>query len=271
MNLKKISVLGCGWLGQPLAVELIKSGYQINGSTTREDNLISLSKVGIQSYLINITDQSIKGKIELFLESDLLIFNIPPVRRPDILDFYPKLIGLLLPHIEKSSIKKVLFISSTSVYQNINGTVDETTIPEPEKDSGMAILKAESMLQNCDKFKTTILRFAGLAGPDRHPGRFLAGKTGLSGALNPVNLIHLDDCIGIIISIVKNEKWGKIYNGCYPNHPTKMEFYTHAATQLGLTPPDFSLDKRSDFKVVNGQKVERELNYQYKKDIFKLS
>ena len=31
---QRISILGCGWLGLPLAVELISKGYKVNGSTT---------------------------------------------------------------------------------------------------------------------------------------------------------------------------------------------------------------------------------------------
>ena len=32
----KVAILGCGWLGLPLAIKLLKSGYHVNGSTTSE-------------------------------------------------------------------------------------------------------------------------------------------------------------------------------------------------------------------------------------------
>mgnify|MGYP003615968040 CR=1 FL=1 len=41
----KISILGCGWLGFPLAQKLIETGYEVKGSTTSESKLEALKKV----------------------------------------------------------------------------------------------------------------------------------------------------------------------------------------------------------------------------------
>ena len=37
--MKRVSVLGCGWLGKPLAISLLDEGYSVKGSTTSEDKL----------------------------------------------------------------------------------------------------------------------------------------------------------------------------------------------------------------------------------------
>ena len=42
MQKETITILGCGWLGLPLAKALVKAGYQVKGSTTREENLETL-------------------------------------------------------------------------------------------------------------------------------------------------------------------------------------------------------------------------------------
>ena len=42
--MKQISILGCGWLGLPLAQQLVHEGYQIHGATTSEKKLIVLEK-----------------------------------------------------------------------------------------------------------------------------------------------------------------------------------------------------------------------------------
>ena len=39
------------------------------------------------------------------------------------------------------------------------------------------------------------VRFAGLIGPARPPGRFLAGRTDLAGGERPVNLVQQIDCL----------------------------------------------------------------------------
>jgi nucleoside-diphosphate-sugar epimerase len=239
----------------------------VNGSTTREENLPTLQKRGINSFVISIDDKNITGKVDLFLKSEILIVNIPPKRRPDIIEYYPSQMKLLIKQIELSSVKKVLFVSSTSVNQNTNGIVNEQTDPKPEKDSGKALIITENMFLDNSNFVTTVLRFAGLMGPDRNPGRFLAGKENLGGAETPVNLIHLDDCIGIIESIIEKEAWGEILNGCHPDHPSRKEYYTSAAKKLNLPLPHFNASIPQDFKIVSGQKVEEMLNYTYRSKI----
>lgn len=255
--------MGCGWLGLPLAKSLIQKGYRVKGSTTSQDKLSTLSEAGVVPFIIRLTENGIDGDIQKFLESDLLIVNIPPKRIPDIAEIYPQQLDNLLKNVERSAVKKVLFISTSSVYQNTNGKVDETTDPQPEKPGGKVTLAAEKKFTESGAFKTTIVRLAGLIGPKRDPGRFLAGKSNIAGANIPVNLIHLDDCLGIIENIITRNAWRKIFNGCSPDHPLKKDFYTQAAKKAGLIPPSFN-DQKSDFKIVDGSKVTWELGYQYK-------
>ena len=61
-------------------------------------------------------------------------------------------------------------------------------------------------MRECKKFNTTVIRFGGLIGYDRMPGKFLTGKKDLPNGDAPVNLIHRDDCVQIIYQIIKNEK-----------------------------------------------------------------
>ena len=76
---KQIGVIGCGWLGLPLAEELVKTGYVVSGTTTSKEKLSVLKEKGLQSYLISIFEERIDGPIESFLESvSILIINIPP-------------------------------------------------------------------------------------------------------------------------------------------------------------------------------------------------
>ena len=35
----EISIMGCGWLGLPLAAQLVKAGYNVKGSTTTPEKL----------------------------------------------------------------------------------------------------------------------------------------------------------------------------------------------------------------------------------------
>ena len=267
MEDKKISILGCGWLGFPLAVYLNKKGYSIKGSTTRHEKLRILEKGGITPFLMTIDDKKIIGEPKLFLDSDILILNIPPKRIPNIVEFYDGQMNLILKQLDNSPVKFVIFISSTSVYQKTNTLVDESTQPIPEKESGKALFQAENKFQTRQNFSTTIIRFAGLIGEDRNPGNFLAGKKNLSGGMNQVNLIHMDDCIGIIEAIIEQECTDELFNGCHPDHPSRKKYYVKMARKMGLKPPTFNNLPDNDFKIVSGKKVEEVLNYRYRVNI----
>ncbi|WP_196889237.1 NAD(P)-binding domain-containing protein [Aureivirga sp. CE67] len=259
---KQISILGCGWLGLPLAKHLSEKGFKINGSTTSEDKLAVLKEKNIHPFLLKISENEIEGNIEAFLESSEIVYiNFPPRRIPNIEEIYPKQLQLILNNLKP--VQKIIFISSTSVYQNTNGTVTEDLEIKPEKASGVALQKCEAILQNLPN-PTTIIRFAGLVGADRLPGRFLANKTNLKNGNAPINVIHLEDCIGLIEETISQNYWNKIINGCADEHPLRKEYYTLAAKKIGLTPPLFAEEESCDFKIISNQKSKNDLNYTYK-------
>ncbi len=112
-----ISILGCGWLGLPLAEILRDEGHVIKGSTTDPDKLEVLKGKQIDPYLIDLEPDLNEGADEEFWDADLLILNIPAGRRRDnVEEFHPRQISAVIEKVKKSSIAFVLFISSTSVY-----------------------------------------------------------------------------------------------------------------------------------------------------------
>lgn len=264
----KISILGCGWLGFPLAKKLIEIGNSINGSTTSESKLSILENAGINPFLVTLESESISENVNSFLEkSEILIIDIPPKLRTanpdsDKMVFVEK-IKNLIPFIEKSTVKKVLFVSSTSVYGDENDSVSEETIPNPDTESGKQLFLVEKILQENQKFQTTILRFGGLIGEDRHPVKVLAGRENLENPDAPVNLIHQKDCIAIIEGIIKLEKWNEVFNAVAPFHPTKEEYYTQKAIEMNLPQPKFSPEKSNIKKVILTEKVEGILDYKF--------
>ena len=155
--------MGCGWLGFPLAVSLIEKGYNVKGSTTSAEKKEVLSEVGVQPYLIELSSKVIKGDIDGFLSgTDVFIVNIPPKLKGINSENFVLKVLLLIENIKNSNVKKVLFISSTSVYTDDNSIVSEATEPKPQTESGKQLLEAEQKLQACPEFETTIIRFGGL-------------------------------------------------------------------------------------------------------------
>ena len=258
---KTVSILGCGWYGLELAKHLQASDYQVKGSTTSASKLAMLEKLGIQPFLVNFQEDEVAYNPEFF-RSTTLVIAIPPKRNTSEQESFIKKIAAISDAADNQVVENILFISSTAVYANANKNIDESTSPNPETPSGMAILAAETMLQNREAFKTTVLRFAGLVGPGRDPARFFAGKTDVPNGMAPINLIHLNDCIGISMKIITNGHFGHTFNGCSPDHPAKQDFYTKASLRSGLIKPSF-INELKTWKIVSSIRVPATLNYNY--------
>lgn len=254
-----ISILGCGWYGLALGKALAKGGNKVKGSTTSSERLNQLQLAGLSAHIINLTAE-IPAIDESFFECDTLIVSIPPkLRSGDGVNYLAK-IQSVIGFIIKYNINEVIYISSTGVYPDSNTVVDETVTPEPNTSSGKILFAAEELFRNHTAFKTTIVRFGGLVGPGRHPGRFFSGKNDIPNGQAPVNLIHLNDCVPITLAILNNKAFGYTFNACSPDHPAKGAFYTQAALHASLTPPQF-IDELKDWKIVESVNTLHLLNY----------
>ena len=162
-----------------------------------------------------------------------------------------------------------MFVSSTSVYSDSEAIleINEDSIAIPESESGKQLLEVENLLLNNTSFKTTILRFGGLIGKDRHPVKFLAGRENIENPNGPVNLIHQDDCINIILKILETNSWNTIFNAVAPFHPSRKEYYTQKAIDLGLELPHFTDSKLSIGKLISSVNIQTHLNYTFLKKI----
>ncbi len=276
---EKIAILGCGWLGLPLAKSLLSKGHEIKGSTTSESKLEVLKNAGILPFQIQLEEYQIIGNIEDFLnETDVLIIDIPPGLRRVFLSSeemtFVNKVKTLIPFIEKSDVQKVIFVSSTSVYGDGFPIVEitEETQPNPDTENGKQLVIAETLLQSNSHFKTTVIRFGGLLSDDRHPVKFLAGRTNVENPDAPVNMIQREDCIGIIEKSLDfarddNWEWNQTFNAVAPQHPTRKAYYHKKAEILNLPLPTFAEDSESKGKIISSKKVETILGYSFQKEI----
>lgn len=261
-----ISVLGCGWLGKPLAKELRRLGHTLRGSTTSQQKLKELQFEGIAAYRIKLLPEGVRGDLTAFLsEARLLIVDIPPGLRSDPEADFSGKIELLKEYIERSPVEQVIFVSSTSVYADSEELPVYTEEDEPNgtAENSLQLITAEKSLQAGKSFTTTIVRFGGLTGADRHPVRYLSGRKNIKDPKASVNLIHRDDCIGIVKEIISKEAWGNVFNAVYPEHPSKEAYYSQKAKELQLEKPEFDRSEASKGKKIASVNLEFKLNYKF--------
>ena len=170
-----------------------------------------------------------------------------------------KSMGHLAREVAKYPVKRVVFISATSVYPDQGKLVCEDDAT-PSTERSKTLLDAENHFLKNPVLKTTVLRLSGLIGPGRVPG---VTKRNVSLADGPVNLIHLDDCLAIIHQlIIKNPKKG-VYNASCPEHPLRSELYAHIKG-LGYETIQVLNEVGNSKKRVSSQRLMDEFGYTFK-------
>ncbi len=241
----KLTICGCGWLGLPLA-KALSTTFELKGTVRNIEKKKRLLAENIEPFLFDLQ----KGKQNFsFLNSEILILALPPQTLPN----YKKFIKA----IENSTVQKLIFISSISVYQNENKLVTEDS---PLNNS--LLTSAEGLFRANENFESIIIRFGGLFGVNRKPQNFYPTGRLIPNPLGYVNMIHQADCIQIITQLIAQNCWGKTYNACADMHPTRKEFYTHYARKSKEKAPKFGLEKEKS-KIVSSQKLKLAIGYHF--------
>ena len=271
---KSLAIVGCGWLGMPLAKRLLDHGYSVNASTTSKDKLPILTEEGISAFQIDLKEHSIDGDLKAFLKDiDILIIAFPPKlqKNPDA-NFVSKM-AYFVNELEQTAVKNIIYVSSTSVFEDQQKgavgfrVVTEDTQPDGTSKKARQLIEGENLLKNASKFNTTILRFGGLIGRGRHPAKYLSGKKELKNAEAPVNLIHLEDCLDIIMLILKKGAFGTVFHAVNPIHQSKKEYYQFKAEALDLEKPLFDSEAVSKGKVIYSKRLNTVLGFEFQKEI----
>ncbi|MCE0846457.1 SDR family oxidoreductase [Buttiauxella sp. A2-C1_F] len=264
--MKKVAIVGLGWLGMPLALSLSARGWQVTGSKTTLDGVEAARMCGIDGYQLQLTPELVcdSDDLDALLDADALVITLPARRTGDGDDFYLQAVQEIVDSALAHNIPRIIFTSSTSVYGETEGSVKETSPLEPVTASGLVLKELETWLHDLPGTSVDILRLAGLVGPERHPGRFLAGKTNVANGAHGVNLVHLEDVISAITLLLQAPKGGHIYNLCAPAHPTRAEFYSLMARQMNLDAPVFRTETQNGHgKLVDGNRICNELGFEY--------
>jgi nucleoside-diphosphate-sugar epimerase len=190
-----IFIVGCGYLGERVAAKISSAGIATHALTRQKERAQQFQQRGWHAHVgdwLNPTSLSNLPRVDTLLiaVTHRAVEGIPPDQT--------HISGL--SHLLKSlpqPLPRIVYISTTGVYSQDDGHwVNEESPCEPSRPGGIAALAAERwLLKELGAEQVTILRMAGLYGPDRIPN---AERMRLKAALNPhdnsyLNLIHIDD------------------------------------------------------------------------------
>ena len=271
-----ISILGCGWLGLALGHALARDGHAVRGSTTSPDKLSALEAAGMTPHLVRLPTrrgEPARAEPPGFWQADLIVVAVPPPRGVDDRAAASRAqMEAVAAEAAAAGTPWVLYTSSTGVYPKRGGAVAEADAaerPADLRDGGAAVLAAERALRAASGVEATVVRLAGLYGPGRPPGRFLAGRRDLPGAKDPVNLVHRDDVIAAVqrlLALAPDEPAlrSETLNLCADEHPTREAFYPAAARALGLDAPTFVAESGSMGNTVRNERAKTRLGLRFR-------
>lgn len=238
--MSKIGLIGCGWLGRPLAKALNKE-HKVECFSRKEQKNSDLT------YILNPKDG------HPFWENEIFIIAIST--RDDYLNTLAEIAQKCSPSAS------LILMSSTSVYKEFEGDVDETAgITQTSIQ-----VQAEALMRTLRE-KVLILRLGGLMGDDRIAGRWKSVSSFTDG---PVNYIHQDDVIAIVQKMIGKNITEGIYNLVAPRHPLRSEVHQKNSEAFGFALGSFTQEtpvgrfEGMRKRVVSSAKLIQELDYTF--------
>ena len=196
MNAQKILLVGYGDLAHRLAPQLIAQGVSVY-AIARSDKVVA---DGVILWRGAISDATIQSRMSE-IKADLVIITLTPGgrREEDYRQAYVHNVQNLLACWKraKSEPKQVIFVSSTSVYEQSQGEwITEITPAVASSSTSAVLIESEQLLLQSD-IPSCIVRFAGIYGPGRD---YLIKQViaGVAGTVAFTNRIHVTDCVEVL-------------------------------------------------------------------------
>jgi nucleoside-diphosphate-sugar epimerase len=263
-------IVGCGFVGLPLARLFHSAGWKTHGLTSSRE---SASKLGTESFsvlAIDITDGDSVGLLSsLFF--DVIIHCASSGKRGATA--YEKIYLRGTENLlTKLRYAHFMMAGSTSVYAQTDGSiVDELAETAPERETGKILLQAERRILDIGG---SVGRLAGIYGRDRCVPlrKLLKGEALLEGDGERVmNMVHNEDAASALFFIAQYDHRG-IFN-ITDNHPvTQREWFESVCALLNRPfpptgPRDFNRKRAWTNKRVSNKKI-RSLGWEPKYPTF---
>ncbi|TNC80928.1 MAG: NAD(P)-dependent oxidoreductase [Oleiphilus sp.] len=153
-------------------------------------------------------------------DPDIVVYCLSPGRREEAAyraTFVTGLGNVLTALRTGSQPRRLIFVSSTSVYHQDDGSVvDESSATQPATFAGQILLEAEALLSGSD-IKSTCVRFSGIYGGGRSKliEQVRTGDRALAPGMHLTNRIHEDDCVGFLLHLISLSIQGVELDSCY--------------------------------------------------------
>jgi nucleoside-diphosphate-sugar epimerase len=241
----RVLIVGCGYIGLPLGIELVRLGHKVFGLRRNHAAELELKAAGLHPLFADITKPDELKSIPRDFDWVVNCTASSGGGTDDYRKIYLEGNRNLVSSLADSPVKKFVYTSSTSVYgQNDGSVVTEKSPVAPEAGTSQVLVETENLLRNAvaeRNFPAVILRVAGIYGPGRGHSfkQFLRGEARIEGeGTRWLNMIHRDDLIGVIIAALERATPGEIYNAVDRGPVNQRNFFEWLAAELRRPMPE---------------------------------
>lgn len=222
---------GLGYSAQALAQRLSARGWEIRGTTRRQDKAATLSAAGWRCFLF---DRAHGLPADAFDGVTHVLTSIAPDEEGDpVLDRHGAELQAL------PSLAWAGYLGTTAVYgDRQGGWVDEATPIEPTLARADRRARAEAAWL-ASGLPVHIFRLAGIYGPGRNA--LVNVREGTARRIvkpgQTFSRIHVEDIATVLEASIAHPRPGAIYNVCDDEPAPPQNVVTYAAELLGVAPP----------------------------------
>lgn len=237
-------IFGCGYLGNRVAQAWRDQGQRVIAVTRSQTRADEFAANGLIPFIADICDPA---SLAALPEVDRVLFAVGYDRGSGRSQEEVFVQGLrhVLDQL-RGRCRRFVSISSTSVYgQSDGGWVDESSVCQPTQPGGMCCLAGEHLVREAAATFSdgaTILRFAGIYGPNRLLSRIAdlqAGRPLPGDSLAWLNLIHVDDGAATVIAAADASHIPPVVLVADDLPVQRGDYYAQLAELVGAPRPQF--------------------------------
>ena len=256
---REILIIGCGYVGLPLALELQSRGDDVTGWVRSENSAADLHQQGLAQVVTgSVADadcwRHLTRKFDAVIHCASSGGGGPDAYREVFLEGVRRL-------NEFQAQARRLLVSSTSVYGQVNGeAVDESSATEPAPETSRVLRETEAVALQAGGL---VVRAAGIYGPTRAVlfEKFRRGEAVIEGdGTRWINQIHRHDLVAALVHLLEAGTAGEIYNAADDEPVMLRDYYAWCAAALHLPlPPQGPVNLQRKRGLTNKRVVNRKL------------
>jgi nucleoside-diphosphate-sugar epimerase len=236
-------IIGCGYLGRPVARQLLERGDTVFGTCRSASSAEALAELGVKPVRAEVLDVD---SLRSLPAADRVVYCVGFDRSAGADKRAVYVEGLRNALGRLAAVPgRLVYVSSTSVYGGDDGgRVDEDSPAEPRTEAGRICLDAERVATDWGRAtgaSTVVLRCSGLYGPGRIVRRAMieAGEPIPGDSDKFLNLIHIEDAARAVVAALDARSPLALYLVSDDRPVRRREYYALAAEALNAPPPRF--------------------------------